>query len=117
MNCSTPGLPVHHQLWSLLKLNSIESLMPFYFGEERSEDCGICDVCNQHRDNHETELDDKKCRQIILDFLSDGQRHHLTELNELHLPEQHLSQALQYLVSEEIVTTESSWIYVEKANS
>ena len=28
MNCSTPGLPVHHQLQSLLKLMSIESVMP-----------------------------------------------------------------------------------------
>ena len=28
MNCSTPGLPVHHQLWSSLKLMSIESVMP-----------------------------------------------------------------------------------------
>ena len=28
MNCSTPGLPVHHQSQSLLKLMSIESVMP-----------------------------------------------------------------------------------------
>ena len=28
MNHSTPGLPVHHQLRSLLKLTSIESVMP-----------------------------------------------------------------------------------------
>ena len=28
MDCSTPGLPVHHQLQSLLKLMSIESVMP-----------------------------------------------------------------------------------------
>ena len=28
MDCSTPGLPVHHQLRSLLKLMSIELLMP-----------------------------------------------------------------------------------------
>ena len=28
MDCSTPGLPVHHQLMSLLKLMSIESVMP-----------------------------------------------------------------------------------------
>ena len=28
MNCSTPGLPVHHQLLELLKLMSIESVMP-----------------------------------------------------------------------------------------
>ena len=28
MDCSTPGLPVHHQLQSSLKLMSIESVMP-----------------------------------------------------------------------------------------
>ena len=28
MDCSTPGFPVHHQLWSLLKFMSIESVMP-----------------------------------------------------------------------------------------
>ena len=28
MDCSTPGLPAHHQLRSLLKLTSIESVMP-----------------------------------------------------------------------------------------
>ena len=28
MDCSTPGLPVHHQLQSFLKLMSIESVMP-----------------------------------------------------------------------------------------
>ena len=28
MNCSTPGFPVDHQLWSFLKLMSIESVMP-----------------------------------------------------------------------------------------
>ena len=28
MDCTTPGLPVHHQLLSLLKLMSIESVMP-----------------------------------------------------------------------------------------
>ena len=28
MNRSMPGLPVHHQLWSLFKLMSIESVMP-----------------------------------------------------------------------------------------
>ena len=28
MACSTPDLPIHHQLWSLLKLMSIESVMP-----------------------------------------------------------------------------------------
>ena len=88
-----------------------------YFGEERTHDCGICDVCNQHRDHHEEEADDERCRQIILDFLSDGRRHLITELNNLHLPERHFSQALQYLISEEMVTTESSWIYIEKLTS
>ena len=28
MDCNTPGFPVHHQFWSLLKLMSMESEMP-----------------------------------------------------------------------------------------
>ena len=28
MDCSTPGLPVHHHSWSLPKLMSVESMMP-----------------------------------------------------------------------------------------
>ena len=28
IDCSMPGLPVYHQLWSLLKFTSIQSLMP-----------------------------------------------------------------------------------------
>ena len=28
MDCSMPGFPVHHQFWSLLKLMSINSVMP-----------------------------------------------------------------------------------------
>ena len=28
MDCSMPGFPVHHQLWSLLKLMSINSMIP-----------------------------------------------------------------------------------------
>ena len=28
MDCSMPGLPVHHQLWNLFKLMSIELVMP-----------------------------------------------------------------------------------------
>ena len=51
-----------------------------------------------------------------MDYLADGKRHLITELNNLHIPERHLSQALQYLASEEMVTTESSWIYIEKPN-
>ena len=29
MNCSTPGLPVHHQLLEFTKLMSVESVMPY----------------------------------------------------------------------------------------
>ena len=29
MDCSTPGFPVHHQIWSLLKLMSIKSVIPY----------------------------------------------------------------------------------------
>ena len=30
MDCSTPGFPAHQKPWSLLKLTSIESVMPSY---------------------------------------------------------------------------------------
>ena len=29
MDCSTPGFPVHQQIWSLLNLMSIESVIPY----------------------------------------------------------------------------------------
>ena len=29
MDCSTPGFPVHHQIWSLLKLMSVKSVIPY----------------------------------------------------------------------------------------
>ena len=29
MDCSSPGFSVHHQIWSLIKLMSIELVMPF----------------------------------------------------------------------------------------
>ena len=83
-----------------------------YFGEERSHDCGICDVCNEHHDKQADEPDDEHWRQIILDFLSDGQRHRLADLNHLHIPERHLSNAIHYLISEEMVSTQGSWIFI-----
>ena len=30
MECSTPGLPVHHQLLELIQIHSIEVMMPFH---------------------------------------------------------------------------------------
>ena len=84
-----------------------------YFGETDSEDCGRCDVCLDRGQKSASEQKIEACRQAILDFLSDHQRHHLTDLDALHLPERHLDEALEYLVHEELIQLEGSYLWVE----
>ena len=84
-----------------------------YFGETDSEDCGRCDVCLDRGQKSASEQKMEACRQAILDFLSDHQRHHLTDLDTLQLPERHLDEALEYLVHEELIQLEGSYLWVE----
>ena len=84
-----------------------------YFGETDSEDCGRCDVCLDRGTKSASEQKIEACRQAILDFLSDHQRHHLTDLDALQLPERHLDEALEYLVHEELIQLEGSYLWVE----
>ena len=84
-----------------------------YFGETDSEDCGRCDVCLDRGTKSASEQKIEACRQAILDFLSDHQRHHLTDLDTLQLPERHLDEALEYLVHEELIQLEGSYLWVE----
>ena len=49
MDCSTPGLPVHHQLPSLLKLMSIESVMPFQTSHPLSSPSPLAFNLSQHQ--------------------------------------------------------------------
>ena len=81
-----------------------------YFGEQSQHDCHQCDVCLAASDDYlsEDRLDDAKNK--ILELLSDGQTHHLTQLLELRLNNDELDAALSYLVAEEMVLLSGSYL-------
>jgi ATP-dependent DNA helicase RecQ len=71
-----------------------------YFGEESSKDCGICDVCQDYRGQHP---DSETARAMIIELLSDGKSHPVSELLGLKADYQALDCALKSLTDEEEV--------------
>lgn len=88
-----------------------------YFDETKSHDCGRCDVCLSHRRRRDTSTDREQARQQMLNLLADGQRHHITELNSLPLNQRMKEATLRYLIDEEQVRKDGSYIYVEQPHS
>lgn len=83
-----------------------------YFGEQRSDDCGQCDVCVERATNH---LSDKRTlpgTDYILSLLADGKRHHVTELLRSKLPTDIIDEALEDLLAEEKIRMNGSFIYI-----
>ena len=83
-----------------------------YFGETRSTDCGQCDVCIEHRSDYLSEKSLKPVKEQIKALLADGERHHVTELLKLQIPQAHLSEAFSYLISEEEIHMQDSYIFL-----
>ena len=89
-----------------------------YFGETNTHDCGQCDVCqqltNQSNLHYDTLLCGEKpkanCEQQILQLLSDGHRHHLTELHRLPFPTETIDGALRHLLTEEYIILDDGFI-------
>lgn len=81
-----------------------------YFGETATKDCGQCDVCLSRKDNGEArkQLDDV-CHRI-LDLLSDGKRHHVTDVGAIPVRSSLIDEALESLVREEKIFVEGSFI-------
>ena len=82
----------------------------YYFGEEKSTNCGHCDVCLEHQTNQTSKDRIEPVQKAILTFLSDKKKHHLTELESLGIPERQLYAALQQLLSEEIIKQKESFL-------
>ncbi len=75
-----------------------------YFGEERSQDCGQCDVCLSHRaEGLVSKPRMNEAREHILNLLKDGEPHPITDLRDLQLPTDELDAALTYLMKEEYI--------------
>jgi ATP-dependent DNA helicase, recQ family len=83
-----------------------------YFGEERHKDCQQCDVCLEHASSEPSNEQTTTARKAILNLLKDGERHHITELHKLNLPQKGLDVVLEYLIHEEEVRLDGSFLYI-----
>jgi len=81
-----------------------------YFGETESHDCRQCDVCLS--ENHDTAKEAALTAEAhaILELLSDGNEHHITELRDIQLPTEQLNVALEYLLKEEYICQKDGFL-------
>ena len=78
-----------------------------YFGETDSRDCGLCDVCLNHRkEGLVSEPRMNTAMEKILQLLSDRKPHPITDLRDIQLPTDELDAALSYLLQEEYILQE-----------
>ena len=83
-----------------------------YFGENRSDNCGQCDVCIERATNHLSEKRTSPGTEYIMNLLSDGKRHHVTELLRSKVSTEIIDEALEELLAEEKVKMNGSFIYL-----
>lgn len=83
-----------------------------YFGENRSDNCGQCDVCIERATNHLSEKRTSLGTEYIMNLLSDGKRHHVTELLRSKVATEIIDEALEELLSEEKVKMNGSFIFI-----
>ena len=84
-----------------------------YFGEETKEDCQHCDVCLAHKTKDAKDKKEaKQAKEAILRLLDDKKRHFVTELRQITQPSQLLDEALEYLIAENIIHIDGSYLYL-----
>ncbi len=72
-----------------------------YFDEQRTTDCGMCDVCIDHKRQQNSEQRVHVAQEKIMQLLTDGQQHDVKELTSLQLHADDLREALGMLIDEE----------------
>ena len=72
-----------------------------YFDEQRTSDCGMCDVCIDHKQQQNSEQRVHVAQEKIMQLLADGQQHDVKELTSLQLHADDLREALGMLIDEE----------------
>ncbi len=82
-----------------------------YFGDDGAADCGHCDVCLDRSGELVTASGMAAVKEAIDNMLSDGNRHHITELHSIRQRPEVVDAALQYLISEEYIFQEDGFIY------
>ena len=82
-----------------------------YFGEASREDCHQCDVClEQYTSNKTRKQEFEKAKQAIRQLLGDHKPHFITELRNILLPSEYVDDALEYLVGENQIHIDGSYI-------
>ena len=99
-------------------------LLLHYFGDDKSHDCGRCDGCiSVRRKRKDKELIKKEEEQIkdirraIIEHLSDGEAHRVTDLNKLVVPRKQLSETIHQMVDEEEIISQGEYIRLTKFSS
>ena len=72
-----------------------------YFDEQRTTDCGMCDVCIDHKRQQNSEQRVHVAQEKIMQLLADDQQHDVKELTSLQLHADDLREALGMLIDEE----------------
>ncbi len=84
-----------------------------YFGEETKKDCRQCDVCLDHKtQNADDRKAEEQAKEAVLQLLDDKQRHFVTELRQITLPSQLVDEALEYLIAENVIHIDGSYLYL-----
>ncbi|MBR6189332.1 MAG: RecQ family ATP-dependent DNA helicase [Prevotella sp.] len=92
-----------------------------YFGETDSHDCGHCDVClagdskspTADDDHQDPEVLVAEAKRMIIEMLSDGKPHPVSDLHALNLPYEPIEEALTMLISEEQVENDDGLLSVD----
>jgi len=89
-----------------------------YFGEDTKEDCHQCDVCLEHKDTDSVAKQMyEKAQEDIINLLSDKEKHFITDLKTIQLPSQQVKDALEFLIQENQIHVEGSYIYMIDSDS
>ena len=81
-----------------------------YFGEERSADCGQCDVCLAHSKRPSSASQKAAVEAAIRGLLADERSHPVTDLGRLAYDRDIIKETLEFLISEEAVAVSDGTI-------
>lgn len=83
-------------------------MLLYYFGQRDTVDCGQCDVCLEKKKTS-IDLQDRKesISQAILQVLSDGKEHDVSEMHAISTdyPHDEVAEAIRYLMQENLITS------------
>ncbi|MCR5078053.1 MAG: RecQ family ATP-dependent DNA helicase [Prevotella sp.] len=82
-----------------------------YFGEVTSSDCGQCDVCLSHSNNNDLDQQ-KNIKQKLLTLVSDGKKHHVTEVRQLDDNWDLIVKVMETLIAEDELLVDGSYLTV-----